>query len=203
MKDGIIIMGMYHSGTTYLAKLLHEKGIKMAGKHGFYEDEETGMHYEDKELVIKNIIEAKTTTIKNHQAVYKPTLKFKEYLRGYKARRQADGVPWGFKEPRCALLSKSYFDVFRNCKFIICHRCPARVAMTRYNNYDNRTPMNVISTYEHTHAQVFDTWRELRFQRKLFPFWHDGSKGFHKGQNDELNKFLDMDLNYIDDWRFE
>jgi hypothetical protein len=202
-KDGIIILGLYDSGTTYLAKLLHEKGIKMSGEHGLYEDEETGLHYEDKEIVIKNIIEAKTTTIENHQAVYKPNPKFCDYLRKYKLRRQADGVPWGFKEPRCAVLAKAYMSVFRNCKFIICHRSPQRVAMTRYNNYDNQTPLNVISTYEHTHAQVFDTWREMRGQAKMFPFWHDGSRDFHKGQNDALNKFLDLDLDYVDGWKFD
>lgn len=203
--NGIVVLGMYHSGTTYLAKLLHEKGIKMDGGQGYFDGEVTGLHYEDKEVVEANRIEVKRLQVKDGIATYNPSTSFLKWMREYKNRRVAEDVPWGFKEPRCAVLSKAYLDVFRNCKLIICHRSPGRVAWTRHKRYasEQQNPMNIMSTYQHTHASVLDNYRKLKLKGNLFAFWYDGTKEFHKTQSESLDKFLDMDLNYLEDWKFD
>jgi hypothetical protein len=205
MNQGIVMLGCFHSGTTYLAKLLHERGIKMHGGAGYFDGEVTGLHYEDKEIVEANRVEVKRLQIKDHIAHYSPSTGFMKWMREYKNRRVNEGVPWGFKEPRCAVLSKAYLDVFRNCKIILCHRCPGRVAQTRHRKYasENHNPMNIMSTYEHTHASVLDNYRDLKLGGNLFAFWYDGTKDFHKEQEESLNRFLDMDLNYLEGWKFD
>jgi len=203
--QGIVILGMYHSGTTYLARLLHDRGIPMHGGQGYFEGEVTGLHYEDAEVVEKNRLEVKRLQIKDGIATYSPSTAFMKWLRGYKRRRESCGELWGVKEPRMAVFSKAYLDVFRNCKIILCHRCPGRVAQTRHRKYLNegQNPMNLMSAYEHTHAGVLDNYRKLNLQGNLFAFWYDGTREWHERQNETLNKFLEMDFNYINDWKFD
>lgn len=204
--SGIVILGMYHSGTTFLAKRLDELGVKMCGDRGYNVGEFTGLHYEDDEVVEKNYFEAKRGFVRDRRFVWNPSKDYVKWVMDYKRRREAEGVPWGVKEPRMALLSKVWLDKFRNCKLILCHRSPIRVSYTKVTKYkeDQHNPMNVQSTYSHTFATVLDNYNWLKGRKMpLFVFDYDANKNGHDRQNSALNKYLGFDFNYLEEWKFD
>lgn len=206
MKDGIIIMGMYHSGTTYLAKLLHDRGVKMCGDGGFYEGSVTGNHYEDAEVLEMNRNECRYIRTEDRMMRYNERKEFRQGILRYKSKRQSEGALWGVKEPRIALFSKTWMDVCRNCKLIICHRSPIRVSWTKVSKYwqDGHKPLDIQSTYSHTYGRVLDNWAQMKGSKMpLFVFDYDANANGHDRQNEALNKYLGFKLDYLDEWKYD
>lgn len=123
---------MHRSGTSLLAKWMHEMGIEMGNnllpaafdnKNGFFEDQDflnlhedilrsnnltnSGLIQDDKNLIISRY----------HQLKLKHLLNFKNEL----------NQQWGWKEPRTCLFIKEYAKNLTNPCFLIVFRNPVEV----------------------------------------------------------------------------
>jgi len=116
MIDPIIIVGMQRSGTSWLARTLHAQGIEM------YDWDFSG-YAEDGDIWGWNSVEMMDNP-PNQNAMpftHKPSKHFTDRLEAYADFRDK-GKPWGFKEPRIAMLLGAYAEIFPAAKYICCVR---------------------------------------------------------------------------------
>ena len=116
MTDPIIIIGMQRSGTSWLARTLHAQGVEMY-------DWDFGNYAEDGDIWGWNSVEmlANKVNQKSMPFEHTPSKHFITRLEAYADYRDK-GKPWGFKEPRIAMLLGAYAQVFPAAKYICCVR---------------------------------------------------------------------------------
>ena len=122
----IIIVGLARSGTTYLSRRLHEKGIPMWGWEM--------THGEDADVWGLNTVEGVVNPPIENQAPYAYAASDEMLARlvAYKAKREVgcDGA-WGFKDPRIVHLLAAYVDVFPSALYVCCIRNPLSIVWSQ------------------------------------------------------------------------
>jgi hypothetical protein len=123
--DPIIVVGPGRSGTTVVARLLHERlGISMGDR--FRSDPEGKCYYEDLDFRDLN------------RHFMDGVLNFNEWLQATERNifiRKATEQPWGFKDPRASYIMGMYFMFFRDPLFVRCRRDRNDVAKSMSKNY--------------------------------------------------------------------
>ena len=110
----VVVLGMHKSGTTLVARMLHESGIDMGDVGARASDSahdrsyDRGEKYEDPEADL--LTKAVLLVDWHHKSYILPPVsaplddpKLNALTRAYIARRTAAGTDWGFKDPRVCL----------------------------------------------------------------------------------------------------
>jgi len=225
-RTPIIIIGMEHSGTSYLAEKLHANGVNMAGPWGFIDSG----HGEDRRLWDLNKREWDRRVYADKQRRHRvgrrteltrkwfhkmPSDKFMDELRDYYLDRlavQAPGVPWGFKEPRISRLLPGYFDLFPEARYVCMLRNPYRIAITYEKMYDRfELPLSklrktqfvcdCVSWVTEVLCSVVDMRKDHNeAPPRWFQWTYDLKPEWMEVQNKALCEFMGVDLDFSD-WR--
>mgnify|MGYP002624229724 CR=1 FL=1 len=120
--DPVIVLGMHHSGTSILSRILHENGVFMQANMHHYESKFFTVQINDR-LVLgdeaawaDNPIMPVDEVLSHTEAVRAAVMK-----KGWRKYREAgyDGVSrWGFKDPRTCVLLPLYRQIFPAAQYI-------------------------------------------------------------------------------------
>ena len=123
--DPVIVVGPGRSGTTVVARLLHEEmGIDMGEK--FRSDPEGKCYFEDLDFRDLN------------RHFMDGRLSFNEWLQATERNvfvRKTAEKPWGFKDPRASYIMGLYLMLFNDPLFVRCRRNHEDVARSMSKNY--------------------------------------------------------------------
>ena len=179
MPRTIIIAGMPHSGSSFLADRLHSAGIQM---HSAKMCE----HYECQELVTLADAEQKRRRCgldKSGVPRYKPSPEFVLSLKEYRRKRELikSPLPYGFKEPRITAYLEAYMQVWPDAMYIWAIRNPLTAAFTRIRRIEQdivrlkrqiRMP-NVIELLQDHSAALLYAMRTLnQYQPSVLPYFY-------------------------------
>ena len=206
----VLIAGMYHSGTSMLAKCLHEQGVRMwSDEWGQVSDEkQEGREFcECKRLWDINQREQERGLVKLRADGmgynYVPSLEMRQDLVGYRKAREAEGVAWGAKEPRIATYIDAYTGTFRGAKLILCLRNQGRVAESRLTRGHGTTPIVTLVTSLFTAARCLTRLNEAEGV-DTFLWVYERTEAEHCRQQAALREFLGMpEFDYMGQFKRE
>ena len=125
MNFPVIIPGSYRSGSSYVAGKIHDAGIDMIATDGrkHYEERciyqmiegEMRYHMEDEE-------DFQNKCFRSIPFRFEPSKFFLGNLKQYKADREKDGKPYGFKMPQLAWYMSTIADVWPEAYYVVCLR---------------------------------------------------------------------------------
>lgn len=134
-----IIIGMHRSGTSLVARLLHESGIHMGAERD-HNEESMPFLSENQQMFAKEnfswLEPGEVDIIPDHSALSMYVNHFRidpnDYSWGGKPRKllmyYGHNVKWGFKDPRSSFTLKSWLHLFPKAKVIHVVRHPGSVA---------------------------------------------------------------------------
>lgn len=126
----VVILGMHKSGTTLIARILHESGIAM----GQFDPEvgyDEGNHYEREEFNAINRAVLGHPNVRSFEVVNSPVSPVPTGLEE-RARQQVEQLDerhaaWGFKDPRTCLTFSFWRELLPEARVIVVHRHPGEV----------------------------------------------------------------------------
>jgi hypothetical protein len=185
----VIIVGLYRSGTSFLSKSLNAYGIPMWGEKG------PTRHYEDETLLKFNNEELRRHKCDIASIIpdYKPSDKFLEQLRKYKAQREAKSVPYGLKAPRISNLFLAYKEVFDDAAWICCIRNFYNTSRSWPKRYGKDFEGKLISFSN----QLQNVVTHLREEPNRHYFNYDGKIA---DEEERLNEFLGTKIDLQSKW---
>lgn len=147
----VVIIGMHRSGTSLVAKVLHEAGINMGVERDHNEESLPFLSINQK--MMSESGNSWIDPLKNDAQYHSPELALSMYVNHFKIDpndyalggkprswylKFAHNMPWGFKDPRNTFTLKAWLELFPNAKVIHVTRHPAAVAdsLARRNEID-------------------------------------------------------------------
>ena len=202
-QDPILIVGMHNSGTSILAKILHESGVFLGNNMGHYESHFFSIFVNDLLIMqggnnwaklpllsIDEVMSFRDTVgpfVKRHWVA--------DYLQwGY------DGFSmWGIKDPRLCVLLPLYLDIFPKATVVHIRRNPNDVAASLSSK--SKRGVGKYDDFEH--------WRKvtLKYTDRVVSY-ADKARAYHEIQYEEFctasedvvqNLFAFLDLAFTKD----
>lgn len=120
--DPVIVLGMHHSGTSILARILHQNGVFMGANMHHYESKFFTVQINDRLVLGGGANWAKLPIMPVEEVMQHVDAVRREIeKRGLRKFREAgyDGVSrWGFKDPRTCVLLPLYREIFPKAQFV-------------------------------------------------------------------------------------
>lgn len=158
----IFILGMHRSGTSFLARSLHEYGLHLPDASQNSSPFNQNGNYEKREIVIfhENLLQ------KNHGSWSRPpqTIQWKEQhiKRAEEFLQQLNTIePSGFKDPRTLLHIKQWESLITP-QYIGIFRHPSAVAKS-LNARDKISLVEAEALWQHYNAILLDLWKNAPF----------------------------------------
>lgn len=161
-----IVLGMHKSGTTLVAKTLHESGIDMGTDcRGEYES----CKYEDRRVQkIEEAILNDGQLKKSYQMPWSYNDKTED-IKNYIALRESSGQDWGFKVPDIALCYKMWQPLLPEHMLIGVKRSTEGLLQHYASRSKNRPAPGVVKFVKH----VYDTFIDLYVPTKNIVWFED------------------------------
>lgn len=132
-----VVLGAPHSGTSFLAKALHDQGVDMGT--------EPSGHYENQDLVGLNseLLEGDWANPPSREEILKKDkTKILEFIQEYR------DVMWGFKDPRTSLTAELFLPFLDGDTYIIAiFRKPHKVVRSLARDYDLDDARGLVDHY--------------------------------------------------------
>ncbi len=169
-----LVLGMHRSGTSVVAGLLHESGIAMGTERTFLprpSDENLLGFYEDARFRVVNdaLLARSRYRVKSWRLPVPDvgeTRVLAPAMRALVRRRQAQGEPWGWKDPRQLLTLRAWrpvlAEVTSDVRVAWVHRQPEAVArsMVARGNVGGRSrALALYDAYTERALDVLEAWR--------------------------------------------
>jgi hypothetical protein len=120
--DPVIVLGMHHSGTGILARILHENGVFMHADMAHYESRFFSIEVNDRLLLGSGDAWARTPIAPVKEIMLRvddaKALIAAKGLRRYARAGYDGGSPWGFKDPRVCVLLPLYMELYPEARLI-------------------------------------------------------------------------------------
>ena len=210
LQPPIVILGMPQSGTSFLARILHEQGVPMCGSAGFHDDK----HHECKELhdaityelhfnppAIRYPKTGDKATDRYLNAIRVPLRdEFRRAMVAYRRGREvaANGQQWGCKDPRLALMFEAAFGCFQGARFILCSRGPGDAASAAYWKGLAESDVSRRITYCTVYRNIWEYAQPT--QQAMFE-WSYNPRAGHYVQEAALSHWLGREVKYSDQWQ--
>jgi len=169
-----IILGMHKSGTTLVARALHESGVTMG------QEFPTGMEYAKNKYEAGWVQEINDSML-GRDRQYLSLLVTPRLLRHYRLddetrNRMRQGIAamqrkypdWGFKDPRSVITYKYWKDVLPEHKLIVVYRDPLQV-WKRYSGFKRSHRFYLpFRTWSEYNAQILHDLRDMPSDHVIF-----------------------------------
>lgn len=131
-----VILGMHHSGTSFLAKALFDQGVHMGTRRS--------EHYENVEIVNVNnsLIGDIFDPPPREEIMSKENKLVKNVIKKYQKEM------WGFKDPRTSLTADHYLSEIKgDCYVVAVFRKPERVVESLKKKHKIKNPRKLVDHY--------------------------------------------------------
>ncbi len=156
--DPVILLGMHHSGTSILARILHENGVHMQANMRHHESKFFALQLHDSLVLQGGDGWARVPIMPVEEVMHwKNEIQRLIAKKGLRKYRDAgyDGVSrWGFKDPRTCIMTPMYLKIFPNAHLVHIVRSADDVATSLAENV--KRGVGNIPDREHWKA----LWRE-------------------------------------------
>ncbi|TMA98239.1 MAG: hypothetical protein E6J74_01890 [Deltaproteobacteria bacterium] len=180
----VCIVGMHRSGTSMIARLLHQCGLDLGPAERLLKADATNPlgHFEH-----RGFLDIDRQLLKHFKATWRepPELQagwhldpgLKPLLSEAKALAATfDGrSPWGWKEPRASLFLPFWKEAIPNMRFVICIRNPLEVARSLETRNNISIRKGPALWYRYVRASLEDTEGSPRIFSFFEDFFHNGS----------------------------
>ena len=144
IHEPILVIGIARSGTSTVARILHEElGVSMGHDFPDPDDNNPKGYYED--LIVKDL----------NKGFVQGRLSYREWFVGtfkYISDRLHEHIPWGVKNVRLASLLGLYLQFFDNPLIIRCVRDPDLVVNSHIKCFSHRPDMSKLNVILKTQA---------------------------------------------------
>ena len=138
--QAMIVAGMHRSGTSLTAGILAKTGVDMGqhqiaadrtNPHGFYEDAKIVSFHQ---LAFRRLLPSNASGhidwgwCEQHVLNTTDLERFRPAARRLVVEREAQGVAWGFKDPRATLLLDFWDSCIEDARYVLVYRAPWLVA---------------------------------------------------------------------------
>ena len=159
----LVITGMHRSGTSFVASLLHDAGLYLGGRMLAPHASNPLGHFEDLEFY-----EFDRHLLRSHGlsddgfvsgARVEPGPAFRNQAKPLVAARRALGKPWGWKDPRTALLLDFWDSVIPDARYLFLFREPWDVVDSLYRRGDpvfEANPSLAVEVWMHVNRLLCD-----------------------------------------------
>lgn len=142
----LIITGMHRSGTSATARLLHQAGVDMGprllapaleNRLGYYEDVDFGaLNIDLIDAGLRGLSDVDPAWAFAHRLDPARLAPLRPRAAALVAARQSTDRPWGFKDPRVAVLMEFYEQVVPDAVYLFVYRSPWEVVSSLLRSRD-------------------------------------------------------------------
>ncbi len=159
----VVIAGMHRSGTSYAASLLHAAGLFLGDRLLGANPTNPRGHFEDWDVIefhqalLRELGLPDTGFVTDTPVV--PPAAWRERARQLVAVRRAGGRPWGWKDPRTALLLDFWREMAPEARYLVVFRPPWDVVDSLYRRGDEAfvaEPARALDLWLHTNRLLRD-----------------------------------------------
>lgn len=163
VPPAVVIAGMHRSGTSYAASLLHAAGLFLGDRLLAANSTNPRGHFEDWDVIefhqalLRELGVPDTGFVTNAPVV--PPAAWRERARALVAERRAGGRPWGWKDPRTALLLDFWRETVPEARYLVVFRPPWDVVDSLYRRGDEAfaaEPVLALDLWLHTNRLLRD-----------------------------------------------